>query len=129
MASKYDPKFCDLLISHMKKGGSFLGFGGVIGVGRRTLYDWTAQYKEFSDAKDIAECASLNYHEEIGHGIITGQIPKASAIAWMFTMKCRFSKFGYSDIQNALDDEDAAGDSLEKLPSAKLLSIVKNGRK
>lgn len=64
--SKYDPKFCDVLIEHMSKGLSYESFAGAIGVSKQTLYTWESEYPEFLDAKEIGLGKSLLYWEQSG---------------------------------------------------------------
>lgn len=58
-ASKYEERFCDALVAHMTDGYSFESFAGVIGIGRRSLFNWQNAHPEFKDAHDRASCAAL----------------------------------------------------------------------
>lgn len=75
----YDPAFCDQLINHMRGGGSFESFGGVVRHNRDTLYEWTKVHPEFSDAKKIGTCLSLLFYENMGKAMATGQIKRVKS--------------------------------------------------
>ena len=54
--SKYDPNFCEVMISAMETEGLSLGaVAGLIGVSRDTLYEWTTVHPEFSYAKKVGK--------------------------------------------------------------------------
>jgi hypothetical protein len=48
--SKYEARFCDVLIEDAKAGLSLTAFAGGIGVARSTLNEWMAEFPEFSEA-------------------------------------------------------------------------------
>lgn len=64
--STYDPKYCDLLIAHMRQGFSFESFGGDLGVHKDTLFDWCNKHEDFMEAKRIGQTLSLKFWEELG---------------------------------------------------------------
>lgn len=45
--SKYDPKFCDVVLGAMTDGYSKMAAAGIIGVCYSTLKNWMAEYPEF----------------------------------------------------------------------------------
>lgn len=90
MPSKYKPEFCKRLIAHMAKGGSFEGFGGVVGIGKTQLFDWLKKFPEFKEAKETAELASRLYWDNIGIKAVKGGIENFNATVWIFTYKNRF---------------------------------------
>ena len=61
--SKYEPKYCTMLIEHMSKGYSFETFGAIVEVCRATLYNWLDTHDEFQKAKDRAFTKSLYFWE------------------------------------------------------------------
>lgn len=67
--SKYDPKFCDMLIDHMSEGASMLSFAAEIDVNRDTLHEWARVHPEFSEAvtRGKAKCAA--WWEKIGRNL------------------------------------------------------------
>lgn len=112
----------------MAKGGSFTAFGAHANVSRETLYQWTREYPEFAEAKACGELKSLEHYEGIGYGGITGQLPRFNATAWIFTMKCRFKKYGYVQEQaNGVNDDDDGNmvDEISRLPTEGLLKLIK----
>jgi len=52
--TKYKKKYCEELIEHMKQGFSYETFGGKVGVGKTTMYDWEHVHDEWKAAKAIA---------------------------------------------------------------------------
>lgn len=93
MVSKYDSSYCDKLIQHMAKGNCFKSFAGEIGVGVRTLYDWTKKHDEFEEAREIGRAKSLSVWTDIGRDLALGE-RKGNAVAWIFMMK---NLFGWHD--------------------------------
>lgn len=101
--SKYDPKYCELLIKHMSKGLSFETFGPSIGVSKSSTYRWLTDDKNdsketlenkkaFRDAKSIATDYCRLFWEKIGidHIVNYEDAPKLNTTAWIFNMKNRF---------------------------------------
>ncbi len=131
--SKYREEFCEKLIEHMEEGLSYESFAGVCRVGVSTLYTWTdkengAFHPEFLEAKSEAEALSLLFWERIGvkacngtnYEIVVGAdgserlaAKPFSAPTYIYTMKCRFRKFGW----NEEAQEDSKFDPPPKDPS------------
>ena len=72
--SKYESKFCTLLIEHNKKGFSFESFAALARVSKSTLYKWTEEFSEFMDAKLEGHGLLRLYWEKVGISGITGMI-------------------------------------------------------
>lgn len=64
--TKYEPRFCDVLIEHMAGGLSFKTFAGIVRVTRKTLYNWSKAHADFKDAHDIGKSAHALYWETQG---------------------------------------------------------------
>ena len=62
--TKYSPSYPDELVEHMAQGRSFASFGGIIGVTRETLYEWTRVYPAFSDALKIGRAKGMSLWED-----------------------------------------------------------------
>lgn len=120
---KYRAEFCQGVISHMEKGKSITSFAAQCNVSKKTLYEWLQQYPEFKEAKAIGEAKSVAWWEDLGQGAVTGQVPGFQQAAYIFTMKCRFGKFGYRDDVQVDDDGDET--TLQNVPTATLLRIAK----
>lgn len=58
--TKYEPKYCEMLVQHMAEGASMTSFAAEIDVARSTLNEWAAQFPEFSEAikRGKAKCAA-----------------------------------------------------------------------
>ena len=62
--SKYDPTFCEVMISAMETEGLSLGaVAGLIGVSRDTIYEWATVHPEFSYAKKVGEAKAQLFWE------------------------------------------------------------------
>jgi len=77
--SKYDPKYCQMLIEHMAEGFTFESFAGLLRVDRDTIYEWCNAHQDFSDAKKTGRAAQLLRDEQVlmsgTNGRIRGFIP------------------------------------------------------
>lgn len=100
---------------------SFASFGAIAGVTRKTLYEWVEQYPEFAEAKGLAELHSmLGWERKLLDAMDSPQ--KGWPLAgWIYTMKCRFRKYGYNELEEGSEDED----DLSKESTERLLKIVK----
>ena len=58
--SKYDPKYCEMIVEHMADGASMTSFAAEIDVARTTLNEWGYNHPEFSEAikRAKAKCAA-----------------------------------------------------------------------
>ena len=120
--SKYDPKYCEMLIEHMSKGYSFESFGAVIGSNRDTLYEWAKRHSEFSDAKKHANDRCLEFWEKQGiEGLYSYEDgPKLNSSVWIFNMKHRHR---WRDRHE--EEEKKEGIDLGKLPLRELMALAK----
>lgn len=84
--TKYDPKYCEQLITYMALPASFESFAGEIGVDRDTLYEWRKKHKEFSDAHKKGKMKTLHTFEKILRLYGKGQM-KGNIAAVLFQMK------------------------------------------
>lgn len=63
--TKYDPKYCDLVVEHMRGGASLTSFAGSIGVARSTINEWIDQNFEFSEAVKEGKAVCAAWWEEL----------------------------------------------------------------
>ncbi len=113
--TKYDPKYCEMLIEHRSKGFSFESFAAVIGTHRATLYEWAKVHPEFSDARNIAKELCLMYFEQIAKDAMEGKIEKFPIALWVFSMK---NKFNWSDKKEDDDGKKKFEPIVIDLPNA-----------
>jgi transposase-like protein len=93
--TKYREEHCQEIISYMAQGFSKEAFAGHIGVSSQQIYRWKKKHKAFRTAIKKAETACQNFWEELGiQLVLAGQ---GNATAWIFNMKNRFRKTGWSD--------------------------------
>lgn len=63
--TKYEPRFCEMLLEDMAKGYSMTAFAGLIGVSRDTLTAWAAEHPEFSLAVTRGKALRLRDWETV----------------------------------------------------------------
>lgn len=127
--SKYEPKFCQMLIDHMAGGLSFESFAAVIKVNQDSLHEWVKVYTEFSEAKKVAWAQNQLFYEKMGVAGMAGKIPGFNSTTWIFNMKNRFK---WRDKQPEEADVIVNNNNYEKKTDAQLLAeaqelIEKNG--
>lgn len=94
--TKYDPKYCEMIVEHMKDGNSLNSFAVKIGVHKDTIYQWIKVFPEFSDSYKIAMQACQDWWERIAkqHLITHSSKEEGSTnfnnTIWIFNMKNRF---------------------------------------
>lgn len=119
--TKYDPKFCALLVEHMRSGGSFAAFASIAEVARQTLHTWVNVYPEFKDAKDLGESHALLWWERQSMSALwtdkNGDV--FNNTVWVFTMK---NRFGWRD---KIEQDVAASVSVEASNGQAYLDTLK----
>jgi hypothetical protein len=85
--SKYEERFCEMLIDHMTEGFTFESFAGRIGVNRDTIYEWAKVHEAFSDAKKDGRAAQQFFDEKEMAKIIQGKNPRGNITGLIFKMK------------------------------------------
>lgn len=77
--TNYRTEYCQKLITHCKKGGSFESFGSVVSCGRATLYLWLNAHPEFMDARREGLEHCTHYYEQLGLALTTGQLRRVKS--------------------------------------------------
>jgi hypothetical protein len=67
--SKYDPSYCDAIITHCADGSSLTSFAASIDVCRDTISQWVKTHPEFSVAAKAAKAKAAAWWEEQGRQI------------------------------------------------------------
>lgn len=92
--SKYDPKYCELIIEAGKRGESFTEFACDIDVDIDTIKEWANKHPEFSAAKKKSKAHCERWMMKLGKmgmlGRKTPEIPSFNPTIWIFWMKARF---------------------------------------
>lgn len=99
----------------MKMGKSIVQFAHEIGVARSTVYKWSEEISDFSDALQRGQDASETFWETHIQNGATGEIPTINVAATALILKCRF---GWRDKDPAIFDKDKGDgrpDEVEKL--------------
>ena len=100
--SKYKPEYCEALIEHMARGLSYEAFAAQCNVCRDTLYEWEKRYPEFFDSKKIGHAKLLKFFEELGFGLMSGDV-KGNAAVYIFTMKNKTMSNTYHNIESIIN--------------------------
>ena len=86
--SKYDPKFCDLIVEVASRGGSMAAMAEACDVLRSNLYEWAEQHPEFLTALGRAKQAEQIFWENMGlQGL---HADRFNAMVWKTSMQARF---------------------------------------
>jgi hypothetical protein len=94
----YKKEYCEQLIKFMSNGYSFSAFGGEIGIGRRTLFDWAERHPEFKEASEAGQMAAQRYIEHLARIKMLGkdvegvEVKKMDTALIIFFLKTRFRK-------------------------------------
>lgn len=72
--TKYKTEYCQVLIDHMKKGGSLESFAAKIPCSKQTVYNWLDAHPEFLDARKVGEPFMHEFYENMAKTIATGQL-------------------------------------------------------
>lgn len=94
--TKFEPRFCEMLLDHMREGKSFETFGPKIGVESKTLYNWCDSHPSFLQAKNRAFDLCRAWWEDKSQELLsnTAQGERLNAPVWIFNMK---NRFGWTD--------------------------------
>jgi transposase-like protein len=95
-ATKYNENRGQELIDAMSNGESITEASRLMGIGKKTLYDWRDKYPEFASAWVEAHDASLVWWERIARKAAQGA-PCNSAV-WTLVMK---NRFGWRDAMDS----------------------------
>ncbi|MBY0316334.1 MAG: helix-turn-helix domain containing protein [Bdellovibrionales bacterium] len=93
--TKYRTEYCDEIIDFMSDGKSLTAFAAKLSVSKDTVYQWSKDHSDFSDALDIAKTKCEAFWEEAGlSGLFSEKGRSLNGRIWMFYMK---SRFGWRD--------------------------------
>lgn len=89
--SKYEPRFCQMIIEAMGRGDSVVQFAASISVAKASIYEWANVHPEFSAALDEGKSKC----EALWEGIVKSRSLKktkesGSDTLLMFYMRSRF---------------------------------------
>jgi len=112
--TKYDPKYCEMIIEEFRKGGHMRTFADLVDVEKKTLYNWMKEYPEFLHARNKALNASAVFWNKIGIGLASGKL-KGNAAAYIFNCTNRFDEFSrdgsggdhHEDASDAWEDPES----------------------
>lgn len=81
--SKYDPKYCKMVVDDMAQGMSLTAFAGLIGVDRSTIDEWRNTHPEFSLACRQGQGARTRFLES---GMLHPEMPGPAVNARRFAL-------------------------------------------
>lgn len=126
--TKYDPKYCDMLIKHMASGLSFDSFAGEANVHLDTLYEWAKVHEDFSEAKKTAFSKNLAFWEKAGLQGMWGDKESNMVFnptVWIFNMKNRHRWRDKQEVE-VKDESQSIRDKISKMSMKELMDLVKN---
>lgn len=101
---KYKKEFAEKLPAMFANGEDVAEVAVLLGVTRKTFYNWVGQHKAFAAAYEQGKLASEAWWCKLGRAGATGKISIQPSI-WIFNMK---NKFGYRDQPMNEEDEQKA---------------------
>lgn len=121
----YKAEYCDGLVSHMAQGYSYETFSAMIGVTRKTLYNWEEKHKEWVKAKEKGMELCQFFWEQLGTMGTMGikvenankqvyDYSKVNPTLWIFNMKNRFH---WKDRMDMTTDDAKIESTVVILPS------------
>jgi len=128
-ATLYDEAYPAMLIHHLAQGYSFESFAGVIGVCRRTVYNWATEgdpvfQSDFKKAREIGEAKSrLFYESTLLNNLVHSSKTIVEIRGLMFAMQLRGfapSPAGLS-FKKAVDDDTSV-----KKPQTFIIGITED---
>ena len=121
--TKYEIRFCKMLMEHMGNGYSYESFAGKIGVTRSTLYEWE-KHDNFSDAKKLAVEKNLLFWEKQGiDGLFSEKGKSLNSTAWIFNLKNRFPD-DWNDRRSVEEDNSKIHTVKIELPEQQTQQII-----
>ena len=110
--SKYEERFCDEVVEHMKDGASLTSFAASIGVCRDTVTEWASVHPEFSAAVKRGKAACAAWWEERQRNLaLTGV---GNATSCIFGLK-NMAAEDWADVKE-LKHSGSIGGVLDALP-------------
>lgn len=86
---KYKPRYCEIVPEMFKNGSSVTEVSQLLGINRKTFYEWAKTYPDFAEAFEEGKINSEAWWMKLGREAATGKRPINPAI-WIFNMKNRF---------------------------------------
>ena len=108
--TKFEEKYCQMLVEHCAHGGHISDFCTQIGVSQSTVFLWLEKHRAFKEAANTAQAYSLRFYSKIGTLGMMGQIKGFNSFAWAFMMRNKFHDLGFGDRADANNTPMIAGD-------------------
>lgn len=104
--TKYDEKYCEVVIELMAKGYSKEACAGYIGIAKQTLYNWIKDNPAFLDAVSIGESKCQFFWETMGvdYTVFSKNGKQLNGQVYGLNMKNRFN---WSDKKEVTTEEKA----------------------
>lgn len=104
--SKYDPKFCDVVIACGEEGDTLAAMAEACNVHRETINDWIAAHPDFSDAVKLGLQKAQVWWEKQGRIATFGGKEGFNATAFIFNMKNRFKEDWRDKVDHSHENPD-----------------------
>lgn len=128
--TKFEERFCEMLIKHMSQGLTLESFGGEIGVAQDTLFRWIKQNPSFSEARKIGDTAQKAFFEKLGLTAAVGKIKGFNATAYIW---CSKNMIGWRDQVQVTGANDGPlqieARKYKDLPDKELLELLPEAKK
>jgi transposase-like protein len=91
--TKYDPKYCQVLLDMAREGASFTEFCAAIGICRKTFYNWRDEHEAFLHAYTRAELeGQAHWEKKLRTELMVDNKANAPLVKLYFA-----NRFGWSD--------------------------------
>lgn len=112
----YREEYDQMLIDHSSKGLSFASFGAQANVSEQTLYNWLKKFPSFAKAKELADQKRLEFWEDLGVKLATGELKGSSAV-YIHQLCNRFPKHYQNRVTAEVNHTVSADGLLDVLKS------------
>lgn len=112
--SKYQPAYCNEVVTFCDQGYSLTAFAGEIGVCRDTISEWMAQHEEFSVACKRAKAKRAAWWERQARKVAAEGGPGGQATMVIFGLK----NHAPEDYQDMTKQQHTGADGKDLIPPA-----------
>lgn len=110
--SKYDPAYCDAIITHCRDGASITSFAASIGVCRDTITNWANEFPEFFAAVKRAKAAAAAWYDKQARDVASGE-SKGNPTLCIFGLK-NFAPDDFRDVQETKHSGEVTVNKIER---------------
>ncbi len=105
--TKYDPKFCELVVKEMGQGKTLNEFAHKIGVHKDTIFEWRKVHSVFSDSIKRGRMAGEAWWmRQARRNLVLSRSLQFNTAVWIFAMK---NMFGWEETPGPPEDDAPDG--------------------